>query len=437
MQPLFNTVILILVFISLAIGIPIFYSLAFFSILGFFIYYWFQFFEITATFQASLSIINSTIYDFLGNYNLGIIPLFIAMGNLASKSGIIKDFYSLISYFLRKMPGGLAIATILGCGGFSAISGSSVVCAATLGRITIPEMIKYGYKSDFSAATVAAGGTLGSLIPPSILLIIYSYFSQQSIQKLFLAAIFPGLLTLVGYCLVIFFKFRKLSQTEQKKLKLIKYKKISILKILPIVFLSFIISGIYFGFFTVTESAALSLLTVIIISLSKKLSINQIWLSLKESVLQTTVIFTIAIGAKLLTTFLILTNIIAQLITILDSLNSSAVFVLVGLILLYLILGMFLDSIGILVLTLPFVIPIAENLGWNLIWFGILIVKLLEIGLITPPVGLNVFVIQTAFPKIFTAGAVFKQISYFLISDFLVLLFLACFPVISIIFALL
>ena len=166
----------------------------------------------------------------------------------------------------------------------------------------------------------------------------------------------------------------------------------------------------------------------------QKITLIELWQSLKESVLQTTVIFSIAIGAKLLITFLTLTSFIANLLFFLDSVSPTAWVVLLFLVLVYLVLGMFLDSIGILVLTLPFTIPIAETLGWNLIWFGVLVVKLLEIGLITPPVGLNVFVIHTAFPKI-PSGDIFRQLGAFLISDFFVILFIVIFPVITIIFS--
>ena len=177
--------ILFLILISLSVGVPIFYSLSFFSIVGLYGFYALQSLDFLSSFVPTQSLIHSTIYDFLNNYHLGLIPLFIAVGNLAGRTGIIRDFYTIL---LRKVPGSLAITTIFGCGGFSAISGSSVVCAATLSRIAIPEMLKYGYKPSMAAA-FAAGGTLGSL--PSILFILYSYFAQQSVQKLFLAAIVP------------------------------------------------------------------------------------------------------------------------------------------------------------------------------------------------------------------------------------------------------
>ena len=227
-----------------------------------------------------------------------------------------------------------------------------------------------------------------------------------------------------------------LSDSEKKKLQKAENKKLPPLhSLFPFLILVVIISGIYFGFFTPTESAAVSLLVLIVMVLIlQKITLIELWQSLKESVLQTTVIFSIAIGAKLLITFLTLTSFIANLLFFLDSVSPTAWVVLLFLVLVYLVLGMFLDSIGILVLTLPFTIPIAETLGWNLIWFGVLVVKLLEIGLITPPVGLNVFVIHTAFPKI-PSGDIFRQLGAFLISDFFVILFIVIFPVITIIFS--
>ncbi len=429
--------ILFLILISLSIGIPIFYSLSFFSIVGLYGFYALQSLDFLGSFVPAQSLIHSTIYDFLNNYHLGLIPLFIAVGNLAGRTGIIRDFYTFLAILLRKIPGSLAITTIFGCGGFSAVSGSSVVCAATLSRIAIPEMLKYGYKPSMAAASVAAGGTLGSLVPPSILFILYSYFAQQSVQKLFLAAIIPSLLTFLGYCVVVVFKFHfALSESEKKQLQKVQNNKLPpIQNLISFFTLALIISGIYFGFFTPTESAAVSLCVLIfIVFIKKQLKLKELWQSLKESVLQTAVIFSIAIGAKLLITFLTLTSFIENLLFFLDSVSPSAWVVLLFLILIYLVLGMFLDSIGILVLTLPFMIPIAETLGWNLIWFGVLVVKLLEIGLITPPVGLNVFVIHTAFPKI-PSGDIFRQLGAFLVSDFFVIAFIVLFPTASIIFS--
>ena len=386
----------------------------------------------------TLSLVNSTIYDFLNNYHIALIPLFIAMGNLAARSGIIRELYSFLSYFLRKIPGGLAMATILGCGSFSAVSGSSVVCAATLSRITIPEMLKYGYKPSFSAAVSAAGGTLGSLIPPSILLIIYSYFSQQSVKQLFLAAIIPGIITLIGYCLVIYFKFKFSPESQKIKKFSSKVELPSFLKLFPLLLLFVIISGIYFGFFTPTESAAVSLLLVIVVGFLKKtLTWTTLWDSLKESVHQTSIIFAIAVGAKLLVTFLTITRLIPSLLELITELSFHSWSILLLVVLVYLILGMFLDSIGILVLTLPFTIALAENFHWDLIWFGVLVIKLLEVGLITPPIGLNVFVIQTAFPEVAKSSQIFQQLKLFLLSDLAIILFIILFPTATIFLALL
>ena len=345
---IFCGLILFLILISLSVGVPIFYSLSFFSIVGLYGFYALQSLDFLGSFIPTQSLVHSTIYDFLNNYHLGLIPLFIAVGNLAGKSGIIRDFYAFLAYFFRKIPGSLAITTIFGCGGFSAISGSSVVCAATLSRIAIPEMLKYGYKPSMAAASVAAGGTLGSLVPPSILFILYSYFAQQSVQKLFLAAIIPSLLTFLGYCVVVILKFHfALSDSEKKKLQKVENKKLPPLhSLFPFLILVVIISGIYFGFFTPTESAAVSLLVLIaMVLIQKKLKLSESVAIFKgDLVLQTTGNFFYCYWSKIAPlAFLTITNFIANLLFFLDSISPAAWTILLFLILIYLILGMFLD----------------------------------------------------------------------------------------------
>jgi len=372
-----------------------------------------------------LSIAFSSSFSLIHSYNLSMIPLFIALGHIAYRAEITTDIYDAARMWLARMPGGLAIASVAGCGGFSAISGSSIACASTMGKICTPEMLRLNYDPRLATASVAAGGTLGALIPPSILFIVYAIFTESSIGQLFLAGVLPGLISLAGYALVVYIWVRRspdvapmtaATYTRDEKLR-------ALFRSWPaIVLFLIVIGGIYGGIFTATEAAALALLFAILLGMWRgKLRIADIVPLVRETTVTTTTIFIIAACAKIFVSLIALTGISTDLVTALAETEIGPWGFIAMICLIYIVLGMFLDPIGIMVLTLPLIIPMVESFGFNLIWFGVIVVKLLEIGLITPPVGLTVFVLAAAIDATVTIGQIFARPWRFLITVVLVL----------------
>ncbi|MBO6834913.1 MAG: TRAP transporter large permease [Alphaproteobacteria bacterium] len=381
------------------------------------------------------SLLSTTPIDFINSYALSTVPLFIFIGHLAFQAGFTTDIYAAARVWLARMPGGLAIASIVGCGGFSAISGSSVACAAAMGRIAVPEMLESRYSRTLASGSVAIGGTLGSLIPPSILFIIFGVFAEQSIAKLFLAAAIPGLLTLLGYIVVVMIWVRlRPDSAPMPDLEIARSNRGEALaRCWPILMLfAVIIGGIYLGAFTPTEAAGVGAAATLALGLVlRRLDLGKIGEALREAVTQSAQLFAIAIAGKLFVNFIALTNVATQLTDWIAAAELS-VFLVIGLIaLLYIVLGMMLDPLGIILLTLPLTLPVVESYGLDLIWWGVIVVKLLEIGLVTPPIGLNVFVIKSIVGDKIPLERIFTGVSYFLISDFFVMLLLLFFPILS------
>ena len=429
-----------LVLLLLAIRVPIAFAIGSVAVGAIFVVFAFR----TGTFMperafwTTLSLAFSSSFDLVHSYDLSMIPLFIALGHIAYKAGITTEIYEAARVWLARLPGGVAIASIAGCGGFSAISGSSIACASTMGRICTPEMLRLNYDPRLATASVAAGGTLGSLIPPSVLFIIYGIFTETSISKLFLAGFLPGVLSLLGYALVVVVWVKRRPEiapasavafTREEKLK-------AAIGTWPAVLLFvMVIGGIYGGIFTATEAAALSLLFATLLGMARgKIRMMDVIPLLRETMVTTGAIFFIAACAKIFVALIALTGLSGSLVGLLDANAVSPMTFLVMVCLIYILLGMFLDPVGIMVLTLPLMIPMVESYDMNLIWFGVVIVKLLEIGLITPPVGLNVFVLAGVLEeRKVDIGTIFTGIMRFLVSDLVVLVLLITIPAISLI----
>jgi tripartite ATP-independent transporter DctM subunit len=386
--------------------------------------------------RPALALIESNAFDFIHSYSLSMIPLFIAAGHIAYHTRITTDIYEAVRVWLAKMPGGLAVASLFGCGGFSAITGSSLACASSMGRICVPEMLRYGYNKQLATSTVAMGGTLGSLIPPSVLFILYGMFTEQSVNKLFLAGVLPGILTIAGFIFVVMLWaiLKPHHAPAPKDIVITNRDRFNAaVKGWPALMLMFIIiGGIYGGVFTATEAAAVCFIFAVGFGvLSRRLSWADFLGSMKETTFQTASLFFIAAGAKIFVSFVSLTGVTGAFVGFVDGLGLETWQVLFCIVLLYIILGMFLDSIGTMLLTLPFVIPVVEGMGMDLIWFGVVVVKLLEIGLVTPPLGMNVFVINSVVGKDIKAHTIFSGVMKFLTVDMIVLALIVAFPIIS------
>ncbi|ETX12984.1 C4-dicarboxylate ABC transporter permease [Roseivivax halodurans JCM 10272] len=425
------------VILLLGLRVPIAFALAAVASIGTFVIFAFR----TGTFMPeravtpTTSLVFSNSFDLIHSYDLSMIPLFVALGHIAYRAEITTKIYHAARVWLASVPGGVAMASVMGCGGFSAITGSSIACASTMGRICSPEMLRMGYDKRLATASVAAGGTLGSLIPPSVLFIIYGIFTETSISALFLAGIIPGILSLAGFVLVIYIWVRRdpaaapaftgtITGRERLQAAIDAWPAVVLFVI--------IVGGIYGGIFTATEAAAVCVSAALVIGFAqRKLTFSALWESLRETAVQTTSIFFIAAGAKIFVAFIALTGVASEIVGYVTEADLSVVMVLVSIAVIYLVLGMFLDPIGIMVLTLPLMVPFVESYGWDLIWFGVVVVKLLEIGLITPPVGLNVFVISGVVGKEVPIDRIFSGILRFLSVDVIVLALIMAFPILS------
>ncbi len=360
----------------------------------------------------------------------GVVPLFILMGTFAAASGMSTELYKASHAWVGHRRGGLAMATILSCGGFAAICGSSVASAATLGKIALPEMTRFGYKSSLATGTIAAGGTLGILIPPSVVLAIYGIITEQDIAVLFIAGVIPGFLAILLYLVLI----RIMSQLDPEAAPAVGTFNMrealrSISGVWPVMVLFvFVIGGIYFGVFTPTEAAAMGAAGTLILSLlRRKLNSETLMASLVEAVRLTGGIFVIAIGAVIFGYFLTITRTPQNLASLIGGLDWSPSLVLMVIILGYLALGMFLDSLAIILLTVPIMYPIILQLGYDPIWFGILLVMVIEIGLITPPYGMNVFVLKSVSPEL-KLGTIYKGVLPFVAADIVRVILIVLFP---------
>ncbi len=353
--------------------------------------------------DAALKILGEFQYAYSATYILSVIPLFVLMGNFASSSGLARDLYGAAYAWIGHRRGGLASATILACAGFAALSGSSVASAATMGKVALPEMRRYGYDARLATGTVAAGGTLGILIPPSTAMIVYAILTEQSIGKLFLAGFLPGILLTLLFILTIGVmtalrpEYGPPGRVHALRERLAALARAGTL----LAIVAIVIGGIYLGVFTETEAAAVgALLTMLHAIWRRTLTRAALMTALLDTVRTTALVFLILIGAHFFTPFLALTQIPADLSTVLTGLALPPLAILVLILLVYIALGTFLEGFAMLVLTLPIVFPIILALGYDPIWFGIIVVIVLEMGLIDPPVGINVFVVKGVAPDV-------------------------------------
>ncbi|NWG02632.1 MAG: TRAP transporter large permease [Syntrophaceae bacterium] len=380
----------------------------------------------------ALGLLKTVPYSTFSQYDLSVIPLFILMGAFAFNSGLSQELYKTVYKWLGHMRGGLAMATVAACAFFAAICGSSLATAATLGSVAFPEMKKYKYDDALATGSIAAGGTIGILIPPSVILIIYGIITELSIGKLFLAGFIPGILEAVFYMITISILTRINPSLGPRGPKTNFIEKIGAIKrTWEVLFLFLVvIGGIYMGLFTPTEAAGIGCFGAFSFALlRRKLNWKNFKASLFDTIKMTGMIFIIITGAMFLGYFLSVARLPSELANFVSEIPVNR-YIILGLILIvFLLLGCVMDSMAIVLLTVPIFYPVILKLGFDPIWFGVLVVRLTEIGLITPPVGLNVYIIKGI--SNVPMGTIFRGIVPFLIADLCEVALLIAFPQLS------
>ena len=424
MDPVFSLVIPVaLMFLLLAMGMPIGFVLLTIGFVGM---------CLLRPFPVALQTLSTMPYSATANYILAVIPLFILTGQLAGAAGVSKRAYDLAYSWLGRLPGGLAAASVGACAAFAATSGSTVATAATVGRIAIPEMERFGYDSGFARGVVAAGGCLGVMIPPSTSMVIYGVVTEQPVGYLLMAGLFPGILQtiifMIGIACYALLRPKKAPRGEAFSWK----DKIRLLPAaIPIGLLFIIIvGGIYTGIFTPSEAGAYGAFAALIIAIVMGARAKELWTAFVDTGRVTAMVFLILMGGFLFSRYIVLTGTVGSVSIWLAELDVNRYIILMGIMLLYIVLGMFLDTISMLLVTIPFVFPAIVSLGFNPIWFGVIYTLQVEIGNITPPVGVNVYVIRGIAPHV-SLEAIFKGIGMFVFLELMLMVILVAFPMIS------
>jgi tripartite ATP-independent transporter DctM subunit len=381
----------------------------------------------------ALKLVGQTSMRTVTDYTFGVIPMFMLMGAFVSVSGVSKELFKAANAFIGHLRGGLGVATVLACGGFAAICGSSVATAATFSTVAYPEMRRYGYPQSFSTGVIAAGGTLGAMLPPSTVLAVYAILTQQDIGKLFMAGVLPGLLAMAMYVFTIFVIVQLKPDWLPRHEKQSPLERIDGLKNIwaPLTLFVFVIGGLYGGFFTPTEAGGVGASGAFLLGVLRgKLDKAGIKEALLSATRTSAAVFTVLIGALLFGYFLTITQTPQKITEILTSLGLGRYGVLALIMLMYLILGCLMDAMAMIILTVPIIYPVILSLGFDPIWFGVIIVMTVELGLIHPPVGMNVFVIKSVIKEV-TFTTIFKGVIPFVVTDLIRLLILIAFPVIA------
>jgi len=371
-------------------------------------------------------------YAFSATWHLSSIPMFVLMGFFCFHAGLTKGLFGAARLWLSALPGGLAISGVLGSAGFAAVTGSSVACAAAMGRIAVPEMLRYRYDPGLAAGSIAAAGTIGALIPPSILFILYGIIVKVQVGQLFLGGLAVGLLTATAYCAVIILRVVRNPDLAPPIAEEISWKMrlVALADVWPVLVLVLgVFGGLFAGVFTPTEAGGVGAAMSLTIAFFKRsIDLRGIWSSLMETLTISSSIFIIAIGASMLTRFFAYSGAGDEIAEIVQGMGVSPLLLIVAVALLYILLGMFLEPIGAMLLTMPILLPLIETAEINLLWFGVLVVKLLEIGMITPPIGLNVFVLKSVMGGQISTSTIFRGVMWFIFADILILGLMVAFP---------
>ena len=386
-----------------------------------------------------MSQVKTSAWHLFSNYSLSVIPLFLLMGNFATKAGMSEALFRFAGACLGHRKGGVAMAAVGACAGFGAVCGSSLATAATMGRVALPELRRQGYSKTLSTGALAAGGTLGILIPPSVILIIYAILTEQNIAKMFLAAFVPGIIAAFGYIAVIalFVRFVPNSGPSRPRVSW-RDRSVLFFEIWHIIAIfTLMLSGIYLGWFTPTEGAAVGAAgTGIVAAVQKNFNLAALVEVIKSTAVTSAMIFLILLGAEFFNSFMALTQLPNELANYVTDNNFAPLVVVACILVLYLMLGCLMDSLAMILLTIPVFFPLIMTLDFGMtaeetaIWFGILTLIVVEVGLITPPVGLNVFIINKMAGDVRISDT-FKGVVPFLTSDLLRVMLLFFFPVIT------
>lgn len=410
----------------LSVGVPV--SVAMIAVAGAAMW-------IVVGFDFSLANFRSLPYAVTSNYTYVVVPMFVLMGVLSAKAGIIADLYRAAHRFTSRIRGGLYFSTILASAGFGAASGSTVVASSVFTTIALPEMKRFNYNLGVSAGCIAAAGTLAALIPPSIIMVIIAVLTDQSIGTLLMAGLIPGLLTaliyIVGIRFFVLFRPSWAPPTNETYSWREKFQALSrIWTVLLLVLL--VMGGIYMGFFAPSAAGAVGAAgAALIAAFSRRLSLKDFWESLLEAARISTVLFFVFIGGLLLSRALLIMGFISDLNDMVLAYGISEGTFIAIIILMYFVLGMFIDSVSVMVITLSFVFPLSQSLGLNPVWFSVLLIKMVEIAAITPPVGLNLYAVMAASKGEVSANQIFKGILPFVLLEFGFLAILIIFPEIA------
>lgn len=381
----------------------------------------------------ALSLFGTTVFENTVTYDLSVIPLFVLMGSIASRAGLSKELYGAFNAWFGALRGGLALATIAACGAFAAICGSSVATAATMSQVALPEMRRYQYSESLATGSIAAGGIIGILIPPSVILVLYGVLTETSIGDLFIAAFLPGILTVIGFMLVVSLLTWRWPELGRAGERTTVSQKLAALGRTWAIILLFVvvIGGIYIGAFTPTEAASIGAVGAIAISaMRRRLSVQTLIHALTETITTTAMIFVVLIGAITLNNLMVFSGIAGALSSFVSGLDMSPMMVMAIILLIYLVMGCFLDAMAMVLLTVPIFYPIVVNLGFDPVWFGVIVVMVVELGLITPPIGMNVFVIKGMAQEV-PLTSIYKGVLPFVVAQMLLVVMVFFVPAIA------
>jgi len=416
-------VLLLLLIVLVLIGIPVAFSLAITSVLGF-VYY--------ANWTAAVVQLSSIVVSGISSYTLSVVPMFLLMGEFTFQSGITEDLYLAVRKWFGRLPGGLAISTNFAAALFGACSGSTIASCSMFTKIALPEMQKAGYDNRISTGCIGSAGALACMIPPSILMIIYGIISMTSISKLLIAGILPGVITSIvfgsGIFLIAILK-KEMAPTFKEKVSL-KDKIVSLKGIAPTLFLfALIIGGLYLGWFTATQGGAMGALgALLILVLRRKFSLKLFWQALVNAGMLSCSLLIIVIFGNLFAQMLSMSGLIRELTGLITDLSIAPIYILFLILSIYLVLGCLVDPVSMLIITTPLVLPIAKTFNWHPIWFGIIVITMVEVGVITPPVGMNLFTVKGTAGDTVTIKEIYLGILPFLLMMGVTIGFLIAFP---------